>query len=98
MTERGARSRQRRRRPQRETAGGGKRSADYRNLRNPFPPVPVFSDDEVAAIEAHGSGLAQEQYPSPNEALTAGDPIKVVFGAARVELREALNSASEGGG
>ena len=55
MTEQGARARQRRRRPQRETAGGGKRSVDYRNLRNPFPPVPVFPDDQVAAI--HDSAL-----------------------------------------
>lgn len=26
------------------------RAVDYRNLRNPFPPVPVFSDDRVEAI------------------------------------------------
>ncbi|MXY68509.1 MAG: transpeptidase family protein [Acidobacteriia bacterium] len=49
-------------------------------------------------IEPHGSGFAQQQYPGPNEALSAGDPIKVVFGAARVELRKALDSAGEGGG
>ena len=49
-------------------------------------------------IEPHGSGFARQQYPGPNEALSAGDPIKVVFGAARVELREALDLASEGGG
>ena len=49
-------------------------------------------------IEPHGSGLAQQQHPGPNEALSAGHPIKVVFGAARVELHEAARSASEGGG
>jgi cell division protein FtsI/penicillin-binding protein 2 len=49
-------------------------------------------------IEPHGSGLAQQQHPGPNEALSVGDPIKVVFGTARVELRQARDSASEGGG
>lgn len=49
-------------------------------------------------IEPHGSGFAQQQYPGPNEALSAGDPIKVVFGTARVELRNALDLAGEGGG
>ncbi|MYB51939.1 MAG: transpeptidase family protein [Acidobacteriia bacterium] len=49
-------------------------------------------------IEPHGSGFAQQQYPGPNEALSAGDPIKVVFGTARVELRKALDLAGEGGG
>ena len=49
-------------------------------------------------IEPHGSGLAQQQYPGPNEALSAGDPIKVVFGTQRVELRDASRLAGEGGG
>lgn len=49
-------------------------------------------------IEPHGSGFAQQQYPGPNEALSAGDPIKVVFGAERVESRNAAHLAGEGGG
>lgn len=49
-------------------------------------------------IEPHGSGLAQRQYPEPNEALSAGDPIKVIFGTARVESRNGSDLASEGGG
>ena len=50
MTAREAKARQRRRRPARESAGGGRRSVDYSHLRNPFPPVPVFSEAEVEAI------------------------------------------------
>ena len=49
-------------------------------------------------IEPQGSGLAQRQYPAPNEALSAGDPIKVVFGRARAESREVLDFAGEDGG
>ena len=41
-------------RRERRRARGGEaashRKSDYRNLRNPFQPQPVFSDDEVAAI------------------------------------------------
>ncbi|MEO1579518.1 MAG: trimethylamine methyltransferase family protein [Pseudomonadota bacterium] len=39
-----------RRKGSRPDAGGGQRVVDYRNLHNPFPPVPVFSDDRVAAM------------------------------------------------
>lgn len=49
-------------------------------------------------IEPQGSGLAQHQFPGPDEALTTGEPIKVVFGPARVELPQALDVATEGGG
>ncbi len=45
----------RRRRGARAHAGGGPRVVDYRQLRNPFPPVPVFSEDRVQAI--HDSAL-----------------------------------------
>ncbi len=38
------------RRRQTTPAGGGVRKVDYRNLKNPFPPAPVFSEDRVAAI------------------------------------------------
>lgn len=50
------------------------------------------------SIEAHGRGLAQKQHPGPNESLSAGAPIKVIFGTAGVESRNALDLASEGGG
>ncbi|MCR9127630.1 MAG: trimethylamine methyltransferase family protein [Rhodobacteraceae bacterium] len=33
----------------------GKRSVDYRNLRNPFEPMALFSDDRIAAL--HGAAL-----------------------------------------
>ncbi|MEM8877836.1 MAG: trimethylamine methyltransferase family protein [Pseudomonadota bacterium] len=40
----------RRRRARDPQAGGGPREVNYRDLRNPFPPIPVFSDDQVQAI------------------------------------------------
>ena len=49
-------------------------------------------------IEPHGSGLAQRQHPGPNQVLSAGDSIRVIFGMARVESRKAIHAASEGGG
>lgn len=43
--------RQRRgRRRQQGAANHAQRVVDYHNLRNPFPPMPVFSDDRVSAI------------------------------------------------
>ena len=39
-----------RRRRERPDSGGGPRTSDYRLLKNPFPPVPAFSEDRVAAI------------------------------------------------
>ena len=48
-------------------------------------------------IEVHGSGLAQRQHPGPHEALSAGNPVKVIFSTAGVGLRKALRSAGEGG-
>ena len=49
-------------------------------------------------IEPQGSGLAQQQYPGPNEILPAGDPLRVVFGTAQVGLRNAARVAGDGGG
>lgn len=49
-------------------------------------------------IEPRGSGLAREQHPAPHEILSAGDPIKVIFGTARGELHKAARSVGEGGG
>lgn len=46
---------QRRRRRGRKSSGKTRRKVDYHNLRNPFEPVRVFSDDRVAAI--HESAL-----------------------------------------
>lgn len=40
----------RRRTARQENAGGGKRVVDYQTLHNPFPAVPVFSDDRITAI------------------------------------------------
>ena len=36
------------------------RSAGYRNLRNPFPPAPAFSDDRVFAIHDAALGVLEE--------------------------------------
>ncbi len=49
-------------------------------------------------IEPQGSGLAQQQYPGPNEILPAGDPLRVVFGTAQVGLRKAVHAVGDGGG
>ena len=46
MTE--ARARKRRRAPRGDNAP--KREVNYRQLRNPFPPMTVFSDDEIASM------------------------------------------------
>ena len=43
-------ARSRRRRGSRPEAGGGKRVVNYRQLRNPFEPASVFSEDRVVAI------------------------------------------------
>ncbi len=45
-----AENRRERRRGRSGEDGGGARRPDYRRLRNPFLPQPVFSDDGVAAI------------------------------------------------
>ncbi|RKF16156.1 trimethylamine methyltransferase [Roseovarius spongiae] len=43
--------------------GGGEtapaREVDYRHLRNPFPPVPVFSEDRVGAIHDAALGVLE---------------------------------------
>ncbi|MEZ5775699.1 MAG: trimethylamine methyltransferase family protein [Hyphomicrobiaceae bacterium] len=36
------------------------RQVDYRRLRNPFPPVPVFSEDRVEAIHETALGILEE--------------------------------------
>lgn len=50
------------RREGRRAAGraGGLRVADYRSLRNPFAPQPVFTDDQVAEIHRSGLRVLQE--------------------------------------
>ena len=52
--------RTRRRRTARANAGGGKRKVDYRNLVNPFPPIPIFSDDRVEAIHQTALKVLEE--------------------------------------
>ena len=57
MTEVGTRERTRRRR------GGDappQRQVDYRRLKNPFPPVPVFSEDRVQAIHEAALTVLEE--------------------------------------
>ncbi|SPH24818.1 hypothetical protein DEA8626_03851 [Defluviimonas aquaemixtae] len=39
---------------------GPTRAVDYRRLRNPFPPVPVFSEDRVEAIHAAALTVLEE--------------------------------------
>ncbi|MGI9394714.1 MAG: trimethylamine methyltransferase family protein [Boseongicola sp.] len=53
MTERGARTRSRRRG---QTAEAPTREVNYRQLKNPFPPMGVFSDDRIGAI--HDAALS----------------------------------------
>lgn len=52
--------RARRRRRPRPEGGGGARQVDYRTLRNPFPPVPAFSDDAVGQMHATALRVLQE--------------------------------------
>ncbi|MEO1688743.1 MAG: trimethylamine methyltransferase family protein, partial [Pseudomonadota bacterium] len=56
-----ARARRRRARPADEAPrGGGPRQVDYRTLRNPFPPVPVFTEDRVHAIHEAALQVLEE--------------------------------------
>jgi trimethylamine--corrinoid protein Co-methyltransferase len=52
-----ARTRRRARDP---NAGGGERKVDYRNLRNPFPPIPIFTEDRVQAIHQTSLRVLEE--------------------------------------
>lgn len=79
-----------------EPLGGSRTAPDVLGLT--MREVFALGAQHGIPIEPHGSGFAQQQYPGPNEALSAGDPIRVVFGTARVELRKALDLAGEGGG
>lgn len=76
----------RRRRASKAKVGGGERVVDYRNLRNPFPPVRVFSDDRVAAIHENALRLLEEL------------GVKVLLPDARARFRAAgahVDDASE---
>lgn len=48
------------RRRARPDAGGGTRKSQYHNLKNPFPPPTVFSEDRVAAIHETALRVLQE--------------------------------------
>lgn len=50
MSQETAQGRGRRRRARKKTTQQSKRSFDYHNLKNPFPPVGVFSEDQIASI------------------------------------------------
>ncbi len=39
---------------------GPVRTVDYKNLANPFPPMPAFSDDEIASIHATSLRVLEE--------------------------------------
>src|SRR6201993_3051443 len=54
--------RPRRRDPQRAAAGGpAGRSPRYRNLRNPFEPVRIFSDDQIESMHLAALGILERQ-------------------------------------
>ncbi|MEM9551266.1 MAG: trimethylamine methyltransferase family protein [Pseudomonadota bacterium] len=58
MTEAGTKRRGRQRRM--DASAVPQRKVDYRDLRNPFPPVPAFSDDRVDAIHEAALQVLQE--------------------------------------
>ncbi len=84
MTARENTGRTRRRRVARESAGGGKRQVDYRNLTNPFTPARVFSDDRVEAIHHAALRVLEEL------------GIKVLLPEARALFRQAGAIVDEG--
>ena len=43
-----------------EAAKGPARKVDYRHLRNPFPPIPVFPDDRIAAMHETALHVLEE--------------------------------------
>ena len=43
-----------------EAAGTGARETDYHNLHNPFPPVPVFTDDRIQAMHEAALTVLEE--------------------------------------
>ena len=43
-----------------ERAESEQRSVDYRRLRNPFPPIPVFTEDRIEAIHESALRVLQE--------------------------------------
>src|SRR6201988_3615552 len=54
--------RPRRRDPQRAAGGGqAERSLRYRNLRNPFEPVRIFSDDHIESMHLAALGILERQ-------------------------------------
>src|ERR1700751_4235282 len=54
--------RPRRREPQRAATGGpAERSLRYRNLRNPFEPVRIFSDDHIESMHLAALGILERQ-------------------------------------
>ncbi|MEL6643255.1 MAG: trimethylamine methyltransferase family protein [Pseudomonadota bacterium] len=60
MSDQAAPVRRGRRKGSRPDAGGGQRVVDYRTLRNPFPPVPVFSEDQVVAMHKTALRVLEE--------------------------------------
>ncbi|WP_282610656.1 trimethylamine methyltransferase family protein [Pelagibius sp. Alg239-R121] len=60
MVEADSRQERRGRRRSRSAAPRAQRVTDYHNLRNPFPPMAVFSDDRIEAIHDAALKLLQE--------------------------------------
>lgn len=60
MSAAGASERRSRRRRGGDAAAPPKRQVDYHNLRNPFPPVPAFSEDRIEAIHETALQVLQE--------------------------------------
>ena len=50
------------------------------------------------SIEAHGSGVVQEQWPSASEPLAEGRTVKLFFGLAAMGRPESEDSSGERGG
>ena len=75
------------RRGSRTGAAGPARATDYRNLRNPFPRTPLYSDDRVEAIHDAALGVLED------------DGMRILLPEARpvqaLERVIALNEAQE---
>lgn len=69
--------RRRRRGTTARARGAGRSTAGYRRLKNPIPPVQIFTDDQIAAIHDHALDLL------------ADHGLRVLLGAAREIYRQA---------
>ena len=77
------RERPRRREGQRAGAGASDRATRYRSLVNPFTPVTIFSDDQVASIHRAALGILERQ---GMRVLSARGRAALAAAGARVDL------------